>query len=237
VRRNRFLNLARDLAHALRRARAYPKVRIGQFSSTRPLSGGSGYDRGTPIDRYYIGMFLSAHADDIRGRVLEVGDDSYSRQFGGGRVSQQEVLHVDQDNGAATIVGDLSAAAVLPEQAFDCIILTQTLQYVFDLPAALRQIRQSLSAGGVALITVPGLAPISPDAWRHSYYWRFTVPSLRRLLADAFGPTDITIEPFGNLYAATHFIHGAACQEASKKKLAAKEPEFAVVIAARVATS
>lgn len=224
---------ARGIAHAARRAVALPKVRLGQFSSTRPLSRGSGYDRGTPIDRYYIEQFLGAHAEDISGRVLEIGEDTYSTQLGSDRITQQDVLHIDGHNSAATIVGDVCAPGVLPAKAFDCIILTQTLQYVFDVPAAVRQVRESLRAGGVALITVPGVAPISPDAWRDSYYWRFTVHSLRRLLDEAFGPANVTIQPFGNLYAATHFLHGAASEEASRSKLAAEEPDFAIVIAAR----
>lgn len=232
--RNQLTTLARRLAHAVRRASAFPRVRIGQFSSTRPLSRGSGYDRGTPIDRYYIEQFLAAHASDVRGRVLEVGGNTYSAQLGGDRVTQQDVLHIDGRNSAATIVGDLSVAGVLPPNAFDCIILTQTLQYVFDLPAAVRQIRESLRVGGVALITVPGVAPVAPDAWRDSYYWRFTVQSLRRLLEEAFGPSNVTVQPFGNLYAATHFLHGAAAEEASRSKLATVDRDFAIVIAARV---
>ena len=47
------------------------------------LSRDFGFDRGTPIDRYYIESFLSTHASDIRGHVLEVADNTYTRRFGG----------------------------------------------------------------------------------------------------------------------------------------------------------
>lgn len=221
------------LLHAARRAWAYPKIRIGQFSSSRPLSSASGFDRGTPIDRYYIERFLAAHAADIHGHVLEVGEDMYSRRFGGDRITRQDILHVDASNPAATIVGDLAEPGMLPTNQFDCIILTQTLQYVFDLPAALKQIRGALREGGVALVTVPGIAPISPDDWRDGFYWRFSEPSLARLLTTEFEASSMSVCPYGNLYAATLFLHGAAVEEASRKKLEPLMPEYAIVIAGR----
>src|SRR5258708_1276969 len=46
-------------------------VKLGDFVRTRPISTSFGFDRGTPIDRYYIENFLGRNAGDIRGRVLE----------------------------------------------------------------------------------------------------------------------------------------------------------------------
>jgi hypothetical protein len=48
---------------------------------TAPISRVFGVDRGTPIDRYYIERFLAQEARSIRGAVLEVGDDVYTRRF------------------------------------------------------------------------------------------------------------------------------------------------------------
>ena len=224
---------ARKILHQVRRARAYPLLHIGQISSTRPLSNASGFDRGTPIDRYYVEQFLSEHAHDIRGCVLETGDASYSLRFGGERVTKQHIIHVDHSNPAATIVGDLSEPGTLPPKTFDCILLTQTLQYVFDVPAAVKQIRDALRPGGVALVTVPGVAPISHDDWEDSFYWRFTATSLERLFESAFAKSAIVVKPFGNLYAATTFLHGAAVQEVNKSKLIPVDPAYAIVICAR----
>jgi SAM-dependent methyltransferase len=216
--------------------RSYPRLRFGQISSSRPLSYACGFDRGTPVDRYYIERFLAAHSGDIHGRVLEVGEDLYSRRFGKGRVSQQDILHIDGSNASATLVGDLASPATLPMNAFDCIILTQTLQYIFDLNAAATHLRTALRPGGALLITVPAIAPISPDPWRESYFWRFTAYSLERLLTNAFGSANVSVFPFGNLYAATAFLHGAAVEELNERKLQAQMPEYEVVIAARAVT-
>jgi hypothetical protein len=196
------------------------------------LSRSSGFDRGLPIDRYYVEKFLEAHSSDIRGHVLEVGDDIYARRFEGGPVARLDILSVDK-GAKVTIVGDLSMPGTLPVEFFDCAILTQTLQYVFDLSAGLKHIRASLRSGGVALITVPGLAPVSLDRWKDSYYWRFTAASVTRLLEDAFGVGNVQVSAFGNLYAATLFLHGAAAEEADPAKLQSMMSEYAVVIAAR----
>lgn len=208
-------------------------MRVGRIGTLQPLSYRCGFDRGAPIDRYYIEQFLGAHSDDVQGHVLEVGDDSYSRRFGGARVSQQDVLDVDPSNAAAQIAGDLSQPDLLPRDRFDCIIFTQTLQYVFDPATAIEQLRRSLRPGGVLLLTVPGVSPLCEDDWRESFYWTFTVHSVTRLLHQNFDPAKVEICPFGNLYAATAFLHGAALQEVQERKLQPRDPNYAITIAAR----
>lgn len=214
--------------------RTYPLLRVGQFSSSRPLSKAFGFDRGTPIDRLYIEGFLQSHSADIRGRVLEVGDDSYSRRFGGDRISAQDILHIHAGNPAATIVGDLADPATLPADCFDCMILTQTLQYVFDLETAVANIRRSLRPGGVGLITVPAISPLCEDEWKASHYWLFTALSLERLLASEFDRDKISVATHGNLYAATAFLHGAAVEEVNGSKLRGTDSSYPVTISARV---
>ena len=49
-------------------------ARLGTLRGTTPLSRDWGWDRGTPIDRYYIARFLEANGKDISGRVLEIKD-------------------------------------------------------------------------------------------------------------------------------------------------------------------
>jgi len=229
----RMRRMARSMLHAARRLRAFPRLHFGQFARTKPLSVASGFDRGTPIDRYYIERFLAEHATDIQGRVLEVGGDLYSRRFGGERIKQQDVLHVDGSNKIATIIGNLSSPGLLPSETFDCIILTQTLQYIFDLDKALEQVRRALRPGGVALITVPAIAPINSDEWQDSFFWRFSEPSLKRLLSAAFSADNVTALGAGNLYSATAFLHGAALEELNRRKLEPFMAEYAIIITGR----
>ena len=83
-----------------------PLVGYVQFGSLRrltPVSRTWGFERGGPIDRYYIERCLSAHQEDIRGAVLEIGDDRYTQEFGTGRVTRSEVLDVNENpNGQDT---------------------------------------------------------------------------------------------------------------------------------------
>ena len=216
-----------------RRLRGRLAMSVGRISSADPLCRGFGYSRGTPIDRYYIERFLRAHSADIRGRVLEIGDDSYSRRFGGGNVTKQDVLHVRGDEPKATIVGDLAEPRVLPKATFDCIILTQTLHLIFDASAALQQVHDALHPGGVALITVPGVSSIDRGEWGDSWYWSFTAAALDRLLSETFRPAAIDVSTHGNLFAATAFLHGAAVEEVSRGRLDRVDEAYPVTVTAR----
>ena len=206
---------------------------LGRIGSGKPLSDIWGEDRGRPIDRYYIEAFLDRHSADVRGRVLEVQEDDYSRRLGGDRIIRQDVLSLDDRNPKATIIGDLADAGTLPAGEFDCIVLTQTLHLVFDMAAAIRNVRQALKPGGVLLVTVPGISPLDRYDFLDSWYWSLTEPSLRRLLCAAFDPEKVAVESHGNLYAATAFLHAAAVEEVSKRKLDKTDRVYPVTIAAR----
>lgn len=219
----------------LYRRTARRDVMSGRAGNTTPLCREYGYSRGTPIDRYYIETFLEEHSGDFRGRVLEIGDDSYSRRFGASRITKQDVLHVQPDHPGATIVGDLSEPGVLPPRAFDCIILTQTLHLIYDMAAAVEQLHAALRPGGVALITVPGISPIHPGPWKGSWYWSLTDVALARLLSGPFDRAEVSVISRGNLFAATAFLHGAAVEEIDTAKLDPFDPAYPVTVAARAA--
>jgi SAM-dependent methyltransferase len=216
-----------------RGGRRIHEIDFGALRSVTPVSREFGFDRGQPVDRYYIERFLATCADDIRGRVLEVGDDAYTRAFGGANVTESDVLHVTHGNPAATIVADLAHAEQMPADAFDCIVLTQTLHLIYDLPAAVRTIYRTLHPGGVILATVPGISQISSDEWKESWYWSLTPLSTKRLFAEVFGGENITIGVHGNVLVATAFLQGLAESELTHAELAAYDPQYPVVITVR----
>lgn len=219
------------------RSACWPPVgaaRFGSLRRTSPISPHWGLERGQPVDRYYIESFLARHASEISGRILEIGDDTYARQFGENRVSQCDVLHVEEDRPPATIVGDLTRAAHIPDQTYDCIILTQTLQAIFDVPAALQTVHRILKPGGVALATIPGISKVSRyDMDRWGYYWSFTTLSAEKLFRSVFPPDSVRIETYGNVLAAIAFLHGLASQELRQDELDLVDPDFQVLIAVR----
>jgi SAM-dependent methyltransferase len=209
-------------------------IRFGSLRRVTPVSDEFGYDRGQPIDRYYIENFLVRQANDIRGRVLEIGDDTYTRRFGGDRVTVSDVLHVSEGNPLATIVADLTRADSIPSDAFDCIILTQTLHLIYEPRSALQSLHRILKPGGVLLATFPGISQISLDQWGDSWYWGFTTRSARRMLEDVFGSTDVvTVEAHGNVLVALSFLHGLAVQELRKEELDHLDRQYEVLITLR----
>ena len=209
-------------------------VRFGSLRRLKPISPYWGSERGQPIDRYYIEHFLSAQSSDIRGRVLEIGEDKYTRNFGGEQVTSSEILHVAEHRSKVTIIGDLTSADHIPADAFDCVILTQTLQVIYDVPAAIRTVYRILKPGGVALATVPGISKISRydmDRWGH--YWSFTTKSLQRLFEIVFPVENLKIEPHGNVLAAIAFLHGLATEELDKMELDYSDPDYQLLITVR----
>src|SRR5206468_2861279 len=123
-----------------------------------PLSRRFGLDRGRPVDRVLIERFLGEHAADVRGRVLEVYEPTYTERFGGSRVTRSEVVDASAANPRATLVGDLRSPGWLPERAFDCVILTQTLHSAPDPGAVLRSLAAALAPGGVLLASFAGVS-------------------------------------------------------------------------------
>jgi glycosyltransferase involved in cell wall biosynthesis/SAM-dependent methyltransferase len=209
-------------------------VHMGSLRRVAPISMYFGFDRGQPVDRYYIERFLDAHRADIRGRVLEVGDREYTRRFGGDRVARSDVLHARPGNPEATLVGDLCTGENIPETAFDCIILTQVLPFVWDVPAAIRIAANALAPGGVLLATAPGISQISRhDADRWGDFWRFTSQSIRRLFESVFPPEQVEVTVFGNALAATALLHGIAAQELRGRELDETHPDYEVVLCVR----
>ena len=207
---------------------------LGNLRRVNPFSRESGYDRGLPIDRYYIEKFLSDHQTDIKGHVLEIADDSYTRQFGKDRVTLSDVLHAVPGNPKATIVGDIVCADHIPSNSFDCIILTQTLQLIYDVSASLRTLFRILTPGGVLIATMPGLSPISRyDAERWGYYWGFTSQSVQRLFEEAFPAANVYIQAYGNVLTATAFLYGMATQELKREEMDFLDEDYEVLIAVR----
>jgi glycosyltransferase involved in cell wall biosynthesis/SAM-dependent methyltransferase len=209
-------------------------VDLGHLRRRTPISRDFGFDRGLPVDRYYIDQFLMACAGDIRGRVLEIAEDTYARRFGGSVVTQIDVLHVTGEEPKATLVGDLTDAPHIPSAAFDCIILTQTLQFIYDVPSALATIHRILRPGGVVLGTVPGITQISMyDMQRWGQFWSFTELSVQRLFASVFAQGAIRVEGYGNVLAAVGFLHGLATHELGVDALKIRDPDYPLIITVR----
>ncbi|MFN8473411.1 MAG: methyltransferase domain-containing protein [Anaerolineae bacterium] len=219
-----------------RRARLRQYVRrlsrpawLGTLRQTHPLSDAWGYDRGTPVDRYYIEQFLADHRDDMRGHVLEVKDSGYTDRLSRG-VERVDVLDVDASNPRATLIADLAACDAIEADQFDCFVLTQTLQFIYDTRAAIGHTHRILRPGGVVLATVPSVSRLDrrmPD------YWRFTADSCAALFGETFGPQNVTVRAYGNMLTAIAFLAGMACEELSRAEMETQDRQYPLVIGVR----
>jgi len=227
----RAFDVAKTVARSLVR-RGTP-VRFNDLGSVTPVSRRFGGDRGKPLDRHYIEAFLRQHAADIHGRVLEIGDSTYTRAFGNSVIAA-DVLHATADNNAATIVGDLTKADHLPADSYDCLVCTQTLNFIYDAPAAIRGIAHVLRPGGIALVTVAGISQISRyDMDRWGDYWRFTNASAARLFEPVFGDA-VEIETRGNVAVAIGLLQGLAVEDLPDRSvLDEHDPDYQVIVTVR----
>lgn len=214
-----------------RRAHPAGTTDMGDLARTTPISREYGFDRGMPVDRHYIEAFLASYRADIHGRVLEFGEPIYSAKFGSG-IMRQDVLHV-VDEPQATIVGDLTDDQSIPEAAFDCIIATQVLQFIYDIAASVRGLRRALRPGGVALVTVPGVTCVRSESWGGDWFWSLGEQTARRLFGEVFGPENVDVTIYGNVYAATCFLYGLAVEEVDREKLDERDAGYPVTVAIR----
>jgi SAM-dependent methyltransferase len=210
-------------------------VRPGhRLPGIEPVSRNFGMDRGKSVDRAYIHEFLWERRDDVQGRVLEIADSGYTDYLGEGAVTQVDVLHATEKAPWVTLVGDLATGEGIPRRAFDCIVLTQTLQYVYDLPAAARTLRDALRPGGVVLATLPGVSQVSHyDRERWGDYWRFTSDSARRLFGDAFGEDSVEVVAYGNVLVSAALLYGYALEELDAAEVAHRDPDYEFLIGVR----
>lgn len=205
-------------------------IRRGDFNRVKPFSKQFGYDRGGPVDRYYIENFLQQNAALIKGRVLEIGDNEYTLKYGGSSVIQSDILHVDEKNPKATFVGDLSNAPQLPDNSFDAIVLTQTLHLIYNYMDALKTCIRVLKPGGTLLLTVPGISPIAYDQWGEYWLWSFNKASMTRIMEELLPTGSLEINSFGNVLAATSFLYGVGIGEMKKEEMDHNDWHYPVII-------
>jgi SAM-dependent methyltransferase len=148
-------------------------------------------------------------------------------------VHRVDVLHVDASNPDATIVGSLTDPGTLPADAFDCIICTQTLHFIYDISAAFRTLRRILKPGGILLATFPGIGQTSCQKLNERYCWALTTLATRRLCEEVFADVNVEIEAYGNVLAAVAFLEGLAVGELRKEELDHHDPDYELLISLR----
>jgi SAM-dependent methyltransferase len=215
----------------------HPGIDWEHFCSIRrlhPIRYNFGLGAGKSPARYYIDNFVAEHAGDVHGRVLEIGDNHYTHQFGGEHVLRSDVLNVRPNIPGTTIVADLSCAEHIPSEIFDCIIFTQTLYCIYDVQAAIQTLWRILKPGGVLLVTLPGICQIDRDGMdKWGDYWRFTTLSAQSLFTEAFSDNYTEVKAHGNVLTAMALLFGILSKELRQEELDYYDPNYEVIITVR----
>jgi SAM-dependent methyltransferase len=214
------------------RAVRRPRPRWGNLRRTTPFSDYFGFDRGTPVDRYYLHRFFAEHGTGITGAVLEVKDPAFTDRYGHD-VTSIDLVDIDVRNQQATVLVDLAEAGSLPAATWDCVIVPQTINLVDDPRTALANLWQALRPGGVLLVTVPTLAGQEP-VLRDIDRWRLLPLGLQHVLEQTCTGAHVTVRGYGNLLTATAFLQGLAADELREDELEPHDPHYPLVACARV---
>jgi len=208
-----------------------PRALYHLFPSTKPISRSFWTDRGQPVDRYFIERFLDENRQYIYGECLEVLSPAYLYRFGHD-LKRVEVLDIDRKNPRATIYGDLRRIPEIPSESFDCVILTQVLQYIDDLDAAAGELLRILKPNGTALVTAPAL--MKRDTPERGDCWRFTVKGLRYVFARHVPEDHLEAKSWGNVLTGMASWIGLAQEDLRAAQLDEHDPSYPCLVSVRV---
>ena len=209
--------------------RFYREVHEYNFSdvllTSRPISEEWGYDRGTPIDRYYISNFLQSEKVNNKllnrvKKVLEVGDLRYSSIYY--PLAKGDIL--DHSVGM-----DLTKNDTLPKEEYDLFICTQTFHQIYEIDKAIEGAWHLLKHGGVMLATTCGCITKLANNSDYTHYWGLTEIAFNKMLKEVFGD-NVTTKSYGNAMAATAFIQGLSVEDVDSKILDETDPDFSICI-------
>jgi SAM-dependent methyltransferase len=193
------------------------------------MSSVFGFDRGLPIDRYYIESFLEKNKKFIKGHCLEVHDSAYTIKYGEDRVTSYDAVDVDTSNTQANIYADLADAKNIPDNTYDTLIITHTIGLIPEHEKAIAHLYRILKPGGYLLLTASTMGPFIENG---SGFWRYTTKSIPYMLEKHFKKSSITTEAFGNVLTGQAFWTGMAVQDLTKEELDYKDSRFPIVVAA-----
>ncbi len=197
----------------LLRGRGLP--RWGNLRRLKPFSTSHGWDRGTPLDRYYVDRFFERHRAAITGDVLEIDQNIYSHRYGH---DLRTAHNVDIDPKCEpTYLCDLAhCESVLPSEAYDCFLLPCTLHHLRELESSLKNILRAVRPGGVILATCAGMIRLDAE---EIDFWHPSPAGWRELLRHAWPGCEVVVEGEGNCLAAVAFDLGLALEELKRKEL------------------
>jgi len=229
--KNKLIKIIRKIRSTVMRTVKPKRFYYLATKSTKPISRKYGFDRGTPIDRYYIEKFLEENKRFIRGKCLEVRDNEYTKKFGG-NVGRSEVIDIDPKVKSATIHADLADMKKVKSDSFDCLLITHTIGVIYDFDKAVKECHRVLKNGGTLLVTSSSFSPAHD---LKNEYWRFTPASTRKIFGKYF--KKLEVKTFGNVLSGQAFWVGLSQEELTKEELDFNDPNYPCIVTVKAIKS
>ena len=201
-------------------------VRWGDLRRTQPFSSHYGFDRGTPIDRYYVLRFFEKYQQHIRGDVLEIQMTGYTQMFGHD-VRWSESVDIDPQHNTTHVCDLAHSEGRLSSNRYDCFLMPNTLNHLRELELCLENALRVLKPGGTILATTATLVPLTPDFLD---YWRLSPAGWKEVATRVWPGCHVSLEVYGNVLAATAAMMGLACEELMRQELDVGDPRYPVLI-------
>lgn len=200
--------------------------RWGNLRRVRPFSDYFGFDRGTPVDRFYLHRFLDRHRALITGRVLEIQCSAYTERYGHGVV---EAHSVDINPAVKPrIVCDLAhSEGFLESDYYDLFLMPNSVPFFQDLKGCLRQALRVVKPGGHVLGSAGVMLPLIPDG---PEYWHLTPAGWKELLREVWPDCESSVEGHGNCLVAVAAMLGLALEELDEKELEFCDSRYPVLV-------
>jgi hypothetical protein len=210
--------------------RGYGVPRWGNLRRARPFSSHFGFERGTPVDRFYLEAFLTEWQAAITGDVLEIQAPDYARRYGHalGRTESVDILPQHQPTWCCDLA---DAGGLIPDAHYDCVLLPNTLSVLQRAEGCLQQAWRITRPGGVILATGALLMPLAGDV---PEYQRLTANGWRDVVARAWPGATPVVRSHGNMVAAIAAMLGLAYEELTVAELQADDPQYPVMISLAV---
>ena len=192
-----------------------------------------GFDRGTPIDRYYIDHFLkNLNLENNFNRSLEFGEILYSDSF---KVKEKYFLshpeYETRDIASNQILFDLNSEHSYEGTKFDLILSTNVINFTKNPFVSIKHHIDMLNSRGTLVLTVSASMPISKfDAERWGDYWRFTPDGLNQLLRTL--NCEYHIKSFGSFVTSIAFLCGLSAEEIDATDLNKNDDSYPIVVMA-----
>lgn len=194
----------------------------GDFKRRFPLCRMFGFSRGTSIDRYYLGKFVSDIRPQVAGKVLEIGGTERNQEiYQFDRATEYQAIDIAPGPGV-THVGDVHNPMVIKPESLDAVVVLNVLEHCHNPLAVVHNIHTWLRNGGQCFCLVPSAQRVHGAP---KDYCRLLPDGMQHLFQD-FSEQKLYI--YGNLIATLATFMGISASELSSQELDDCHPDYPV---------